>query len=182
MALRQAGDLLRARAEFDTALTMARNAAEILTLYAGWAATADEPERGVAMADRVARLDPNFPPRAAAQLARAYFMAGRYRAALAMIERLPEDGFTPAIRVMHAGALAAVGRTRKRPASSRRRWRRSRTPRSRRSRNAPDLGEAERRRLVETMRLAGFPPCAARQALPDRARRLPDCAERAEAR
>ena len=47
VALRQAGELVRARAELDTAVTMARNAAEILTLYAGWAATADEPERGV---------------------------------------------------------------------------------------------------------------------------------------
>ena len=160
---------------------MARNAAEILTLYAGWAATAGEPERGVAMADRVARLDPGFPPRAAAQFARAYFMAGRYRAALAMIERLPADGFTPAIRAMHAGALAAVGRTEDAAGVVGEALTAIPDTSIEAIANAPDLGEAERRRLIETMRLAGFPPCAAPQALPDRARRLPDCAARAEA-
>ena len=76
---RHEGDLVRARTEYDTALNLTPNAAEIMTLFAGWAATAGEPERGAALADRVARLDPDFPPWAAAELARAYFMAGRYR-------------------------------------------------------------------------------------------------------
>jgi DNA-binding winged helix-turn-helix (wHTH) protein/TolB-like protein len=181
VALRQAGEHVRARAEFDTAVTMARNAAEILTLHAGWAATAGEPERGVAMADRVARLDPGFPPRAAAQFARAYFMAGRYRAALAMVERLPADGLTPAIRAMQAGALAAVGRTE--AAAGAVEAALAAVPRLsiEAVANAPDLGEAERRRLIETMRLAGFPSCAEPQALPDGARRLPECIAHAEA-
>ena len=59
---RHEGDLVRARAEYDTALNLTPNAAEIMTLFAGWAATAGEPERGAALADRVARLDPDFPP------------------------------------------------------------------------------------------------------------------------
>jgi DNA-binding winged helix-turn-helix (wHTH) protein/TolB-like protein len=181
VALRQAGELVRARSEFDTAVTMARNAAEILTLYAGWVATGGEPERGVSMADRVARLDPGFPPRAAAQLARAYFMAGRYRAALAMIERLPPDGITPAIRAMQAGALAAVGRTEDAAAVVDAALAAVPGLSIEAAAGAPDLGEAERRRLVETMRLAGFPPCAAPGGLPVAAQRLPECAARAEA-
>jgi DNA-binding winged helix-turn-helix (wHTH) protein/TolB-like protein len=181
-ALRQAGELVRARSEFDTAVTMARNAAEILTLYAGWAATAGEPERGVAMADRVARLDPGFPPRGAAQFVRAYFMAGRYRAALAMVDRLPTDGLTPAIRAMQAGALVAVGRTEDAAGAVAAALAAVPGLSIEGIVSAPDLGEAERRRLVETMRLAGFPPCAEPQALPDGAPRLPECAARAEAR
>ena len=59
---RHEGDLVRARTEYDTALNLTPNAAEIMTLFAGWAATAGEPERGAALADRVARLDPDFPP------------------------------------------------------------------------------------------------------------------------
>jgi hypothetical protein len=162
---------------------MARNAAEVLTLYAGWAATAGEPERGVAMADRVARLDPGFPPRAAAQFARAYFMAGRYRAALAMIERLPADGLSPSLRAMQAGALAAVGRTQDAAGVVEEALAAVPGLSIEAIMSAPDLGAAERRRLVETMRLAGFPPCAERDPPADPAAlsHLPECAERAEA-
>lgn len=133
------------------------------------------------MADRMARLDPGFPPRAAAQFARAYFMAGRYRAALAMIERLPADGFTPAIRAMQAGALAAVGRTEDAAGVVEDAQTAIPGVSIEAIANGSDLGEAERQRLSETMRLAGFPPCAGPQTLPDGARRLPECIARAEA-
>ena len=83
---------------------------EILAYFAGWAATGGEPDRGAAIADRVVLFEPNVPAQAAGQFARAYFMAGRYRSALAMIERVPPDGVTPVLRAIEVGALAAVGR------------------------------------------------------------------------
>jgi TolB-like protein len=55
------GDLARAKAEFDVALQLAPNAAEILTAYAAWASGFGEPERGAAMVDRIIRLEPNLP-------------------------------------------------------------------------------------------------------------------------
>ena len=49
--------------------------------------------------------------------------------------------------------------------------------------NAPGHGEAERRRFVETMRLAGFPPCPGPEELAsaEAPLRLPECGARAEA-
>ena len=87
-------------------------------------------------------------------------MAGRYRAAQAMIARLPDDALTPTLRV-----IDAAGAGRRRP----RRGRDAATAAALAAdpavaidgvTGAPGWGEAERRRLVEAMRLAGFPPCA----------------------
>ena len=43
--------------------------------------------------------------------------------------------------------------------------------------NEPGYSDAERRRLVDTMRLAGFPPCAKPEALAkvEKPLRLPEC-------
>ena len=46
--------------------------------------------------------------------------------------------------------------------------------------NIPDTNETDRQRLIETMRLAGFPPCAKPEALAGFVSpvRLPECVER----
>ena len=114
---------MRARSEYETALRLAPNAAEIMTLYTGWASTFGEAERGAALVERVERLDPDFPPSAAAELARAYFMAGRYEAALAAIARLPDDALTPRSGDRRRGARRRGPDARRpRPPGSRR-WR-----------------------------------------------------------
>ena len=82
---------------------------------------------------------------------------------------------------MRAGALAAVGRTEDAAASVEEALAAMPELSIEAVVSTPDLGEAERRRLVETMRLAGFPPCAAPGSVADGARRLPECAARAEA-
>ena len=56
-----AGDLARAEAEFDKALSLNPNSADILTFYAGWASSFGEPEKGVEAAERAMRLNPNMP-------------------------------------------------------------------------------------------------------------------------
>ena len=109
-SLRLRGDFARAEAEFDTALRLAPNAAEILTFYTGWASIFGEAERGADMVERVERLYPDFPLWAAEPFAYAYFMAGRYEAALEMIDRLTPDNHTLALWAMHPAALAAAGR------------------------------------------------------------------------
>jgi DNA-binding winged helix-turn-helix (wHTH) protein/TolB-like protein/tetratricopeptide (TPR) repeat protein len=174
---RLAGDLVRARSEFETALVLTPNLTEILAYFAGWAATAGQPDRGAAMADRVVLYEPNVPAQAAGPFARAYFMAGRYRSALAMIERVPPDGVTPVLRAIEVGALAAVGRPGDAAAAA------AEALEAEPDASIEDLvagrgwSEAERRRLVETLRLAGFPPCAAGVVPPSR---LPECARLAE--
>ncbi|WP_292599509.1 tetratricopeptide repeat protein, partial [Mesorhizobium sp.] len=82
------GDFARAEAEYETALRMAPNAAEILIFYIGWTSSFGKPERGAELVERAIRLDPNYPAWANRPFAWAYFMAGRYDEAVAMFERL----------------------------------------------------------------------------------------------
>ena len=178
---RREGNLVRARAEYETALNLVPNAVEIMALFAGWAATGGEPERGAALADRVARLDPDLPPSSAAELAKAYFMAGRYRSALATLARLPEDALTPALRVLHAAALASVGRADEAAAATAAALAAAPGLSIQGLTGAAGWGEGEQRRLVETMRLAGFPPCSAAAAATVAPFHLPECRAQATA-
>jgi hypothetical protein len=110
-------------------------------------------------------------------------MAGRYEAALGMMERLTPDNHTLMAWAMRPAALAAVGRRGEAAA-----WvEKAVAARSDLTieaiANESGYGDVERRRLVETMRLAGFPPCATPEALAELAKpvRLPDCTARADA-
>ena len=85
--LGMAGDLPRAKAEFETALRLNPSDAGILTNYAGWASTFGDPERGAQAADRAMRLNPNYSVSAAGFFRLAYLMAGRYEDALRLVER-----------------------------------------------------------------------------------------------
>ena len=90
---------------------LAPDAADVLTLDAGWSATDGAPERGAEAADRAARLYPTIPTWAVPSLAYGYFMAGRYEAALGMVDRLTADNHTLMAWAMHPAALAALGRS-----------------------------------------------------------------------
>ena len=52
-------DFVRAQAEYETALRMAPNSADILTTYIGWASSFGDAERGAELVERAIRLDPN---------------------------------------------------------------------------------------------------------------------------
>jgi TolB-like protein/Flp pilus assembly protein TadD len=158
LALRN--DFKRAKSEFDTALHLAPDALDILTLYAGWASRFGEPERGAEIGDRVVGLEPDFPILAARQFSYAYFMAGRYEDALTMIDRLSTDNYSGLTWAMHAAALAVIGQI-----DEAREWV------GKALAAKPDLAietmayepgfsDAERQRLIDTMQLAGFPLCA----------------------
>jgi TolB-like protein/DNA-binding winged helix-turn-helix (wHTH) protein len=170
-------DLARSKFEFDTALILAPDARDVLTLYGGWASRMGQAERGAAIADQLVRRYPDLPLWSAREFSRAYFMVGRYEDALAMSNRLAVDNHTLPTWAMHGAALAAAGRT-----DQARDW----VGRAVAARpdltietiaNMPDLAEAERRRLIDTMRLAGFPACAgpdAQRSVED-AFHLPEC-------
>lgn len=172
------GDLARAKAEFDAALRLAPNQFEIVTFYVPWASTFDEAERGAEMADQAIHLNPNYPLWSTRLFAHAYFVVGRYDDALLMMDRLAPENYGIWGWTYRPAALAAVGRTEE-----------AKTLISETLKRFPDLTiegrvneplvntDADRKRLMETMRLAGFPPCANPELLAkiDKPVRLPEC-------
>ena len=81
------GDLAHTEAEFDKALDLNPNSADILTWYAGWANSFGKGDEGAEAADRARRLNPNMPTWALGLYRYAYFMAGRVEDALRMLYR-----------------------------------------------------------------------------------------------
>jgi TolB-like protein/class 3 adenylate cyclase len=106
------GDLARAEAEFETALSLSPGSAEILTLYAGWASSFGEPERGAEIVDRVIRLNPSYPMREAGLLSYAYFMAGRYQDAASLLKRVPPKEYMMNTWVRAGSDTPPLGRPR----------------------------------------------------------------------
>ena len=172
-------DLARAKAEFDTALRMAPNQFEILAFYACWASTFGEPQRGAEMADQAIRLNPNYAMWSTRLFASAYFMAGRYEDALRMQDRLSPENYGQWMWVYRPAALAAVGRTAEAKASVAEALKRFPELTIEGFVNLPGTNENDGRRLIETMRLAGFPACAKPEVLAGFAKpvRLPECVE-----
>jgi TolB-like protein/DNA-binding winged helix-turn-helix (wHTH) protein/tetratricopeptide (TPR) repeat protein len=173
-------DLARAKMEFDTALRMAPNQFEILTFYAFLASTFGEPQRGAEMVDQAIRLNPNYPMSSTRLLAAAYFMAGRYEDALRMQKQMGPENYGRRMWVYRPAALAATGRTAeaKTALAEALKWFPDLTIEGFVS--LPDTNEDDRRRLIETMRLAGFPPCAKPEAVArfEKPVHLPECVER----
>jgi TolB-like protein/class 3 adenylate cyclase len=171
------GDAARAEAEFDRALALNPGSADLLAIYAGWASDFGEPEQGAEAAERAMRLNPATPAWAVYNFGYAFFMVGRYDDALRMLNRLPKDAYTPAAYVYRAAALGALGRTEEAKKAVAEAL--AHNPGLSIESFASGYGsnDAQRQRLTETMRLAGFPVCAGEADLkadPD-LRRLPEC-------
>jgi TolB-like protein/class 3 adenylate cyclase/tetratricopeptide (TPR) repeat protein len=172
------GDFARAEAEYETALRMAPNAAEILIFYIGWASTFGKPERGAELIERAIRLDPNYPNWANRPFGFAYFMAGRYEEAIGMFERLGTARHNLYSWSAHAGALAAMGRREEAAALVIQAIAAHPELSIEMIANGAGWSDAEHQRFIDTMRLAGFPACAKPDALAkiEKPLRLPECA------
>ncbi|BCH16919.1 adenylate/guanylate cyclase domain-containing protein [Mesorhizobium sp. L-2-11] len=172
------GEFERAKAEFDTALRLAPGQFEILTFYVGWASTFGESERGAQLVDKAVGLNPSYPMWSARIFTYAYFMAGRYENALQMLDRVTPENYGKGHWVMRSGALAALGRTEEAKVSVKDALRRFPNLTVEGFVNQPGFNEAERQRLIETMRLAGLPDCAKAEELAKikKPLRLPECA------
>ena len=116
-ALAHAGDLVQAQAEYDKALSLNPNSADILTLYSGWASTFGKPEEGVAAAERAMRLNPNPAAWVYGPYRWAFLMGGRYEEALEAQERRPRETYGRTDFVERAAILACAGSrpTKRRP-------------------------------------------------------------------
>ena len=178
-----AEDLPQAEAQFDEALHLSPNSADLLSIYADWGYHFGKPQAAVEAAERAMRLNPNTPTWAYSNFARAYFSAGRYADAVRMSDRLPPETYLRNDWVYRAAALGGLGRTDE-----------ARAAVAETLARFPDvttewgawwygLHETEYGRLVETMRAAGFPPCAGEDkvAATPGMKHLPECdAERAK--
>ena len=159
------GDFTRAKAAFERALRLSPNSAEILTFYAGWASTFGEPERGAEIVDRVIRLNPDYPMWAAGPFSYAYFMAGRYEDAAGLLERVPPDHYNMNRWAFRAGSYAALGRAEQAKATVKQALERLSGSYHRGLRQRSGWSEAERQRLIETMRPRGSRPAPSRSNL-----------------
>jgi Flp pilus assembly protein TadD len=159
ISLRYRGEIARTRSEFDTALGIAPDAFEILALYAGWASSFGEAERGAEMADRAVRLVPDFPDWSAKQFSNAYFTVGRYEDALRMLDRLSPDNDTVSTRTTRAAALAAVSRNKEARAWAGTAIAAHLDPANGKIANEPGHSDAARLGLADATRPAGDPPC-----------------------
>ena len=175
-ALAERGEFNLAKASFDTSLRLAPNAFEILTFYAAWAPNLGEAELGSETADRAVRLNPNFPTWSAQLFGSTYFAAGRYDDALQMLGRLTPENYADFGWVARAGALASLGRMAEAEAAVRQARERFPDLTIERFVYGQNVSDKLRLHLIETMRLAGFPPCVKSPAdLSDGSGRLPEC-------
>jgi TolB-like protein/class 3 adenylate cyclase/tetratricopeptide (TPR) repeat protein len=171
------GEFDRAKPEFETSLRLNPGSFSILIAYVGWASTFGEPNRGAELADRAIKVNPRYKPWACGSLRYAYFMAGRYEDALHVMARQTPDNYSRNAWVQRAASFAALGRAEE-----------ARTTLAEALKRYPDLtieshvsdpgfNDAERQRLISTMKLARFPSCAKREQLSQFVKpvRLPEC-------
>lgn len=160
MALSLGGDLKQGEAEFDKALSLNPNSADVLTRFAYWALAFDRREEGAEAAARAVRLDPNAPPWALRFQSAGLFYGNRYDEAIKVRQRVPASMFTDsdyielatffvaAKRLEEAKALATTA-VATLPGISIEGWT-----------GDPGWLEADRQQAIAYMRDAGFPVCA----------------------
>ena len=129
------------------------------------------------MADRAIRLNPNYQPWASGAFQYAYFMAGRHKDALRVMERLTPDNYNKYAWVERAGSFAALGRMAEAQATVKEALKRYPSLTIEAIANDSAFTEVERQRHIDTMRLAGFPACAQPEEISKLAKpfRLPEC-------
>ncbi len=171
------GDLVRSESEFDKALQLNPGSADIMALYSRWARGFGHPGRGAEAADRAIRLNPNYQIWWAWNFQYAYFIDGRYEDALRILERLPVENYLVGSWVFRAASYAALGQTDAAKAAVADALKHHPDVTVEGFTGRPVFSEAERQRLVELMRAAGFPACAKAETLTRSPQlvRLPEC-------
>ena len=113
----------------------------------------------------------------------AYFMAGRVEDALWMLDRKPRESYRRSHYAFRAAILGALGRADEARLAVAEALERFPELTVEGFAGTPDWSDAERQRLTDTMRKAGFPACAGEEDLKNMPglKRLPECeAERAK--
>jgi TolB-like protein/class 3 adenylate cyclase/tetratricopeptide (TPR) repeat protein len=171
------GDFAQSEVEFETALNLNPNSADILTAYGQWASNFGKPEKGVELAERAIRLNPNLPVAANHAYRSVYFYAGRYEDALRFHLRRPMQGIGD--YVYGAMIYAELGRLDEARATVAKTLAIYPDVTIEFRTGHPGYSDWERQRLIPSMRKAGFPVCASQAVLqlnPDLVR-MPECLE-----
>ena len=176
-ALSRHANLERGKAEFEEALRLNPNSADVLTRYSYWAASFNMAEKGADMAERAIRLNPSAPPSAIRPLRSAFIAADRIQEALAIHGRMAKEKYIDADYIDGAIILSALDRGEAAkaliakaliefPDLTIESWT-----------GTSDWGEADRAKVVGQMRKAGFPACASAGAVEKEhiVFRLPEC-------
>ena len=118
-------------------------------------------------------------PKINGALAYAYFMVGRYEEASRLMLRVPEESRGKFSYL--SASLGALGRKEEAKSAVAHLMAISPGLSIERTVNEPSWGDAERPRLIETMRQAGVPACATKDDLKgiEKPIRLPECAAKA---
>lgn len=154
------GDLAEAEVEFDKAIALNPNSADVLTRYAFWSSSFGKPDHGAEMALLAIRLDPNAPPWALRFQSSALLQGGHYEDAVRIRQRIPRAMFADGDYVELATALVALDKIEEAktvagegmsafPAITIESWT-----------GDPGWTDAERNKTIDLMRKAGFPSCA----------------------
>ncbi|MFO0992313.1 MAG: adenylate/guanylate cyclase domain-containing protein [Hyphomicrobiales bacterium] len=176
-ALGNDGDLSHAQPEFETALRLNPNSADVLTRYAVWASAFGKAQEGGEMAERAYRLNPDPPSPSIRFLRGALLAAGRYDRAQSVHEHMPKAKYIDGDYVDGAIIMVALGQADEArklvqeaeaafPDLTIESWT-----------GTVDWGDSDRKLYVKLMREAGFPACAT----PDQVKkfritvRLPEC-------
>jgi TolB-like protein/class 3 adenylate cyclase len=177
MMLMLNGEFAQSEVEFETALNLNPNSADILTAYAHAVSGFGKPEKGVELAERAIRLNPNLPVSANHAYRSAYFYAGRYEDALRFHLRRPMQGVGD--YVYGAMIFAELGRLEEARATVAKTLARYPDVTIEFRTGHPGYSDWQRQRLIPSMRKAGFPVCASQSVLelnPDLVR-MPECLE-----
>lgn len=177
MALALGGELKQGEAEFDKALGLNPNSADVLTRFAYWGLAFGRAKEGADAAALAVRLDPGAPPWALRFQSAGLFYDGRTGEAIKVRERVPRAMFTDSDYIELASFLAAAKRVdearalaadavRALPGISIEGWT-----------GDPGWLEADRQKAIALMRLAGFPVCAGAAELAKGGikTRIPEC-------
>jgi class 3 adenylate cyclase/TolB-like protein/Tfp pilus assembly protein PilF len=154
------GDLKRAEAEFETALSLNPGSADVMSTYITFASTLGHPERGAELADRAIRLDPRYPPGKTTPFGYAYLMAGRYEDALRVFERQSTESYNQYTWVFRSVSHAALGQLDEAKVWAAKTLEQHPDLTIEGLLGVPGWNDVERKFLSQAMRSAGFPLCA----------------------
>jgi TolB-like protein/class 3 adenylate cyclase len=171
------GNFAASEAEFETAMRLNPGDAEILAAYSAWASAFGHPERGLEAADRAVRLNPNYQVWDGWNFSWAYFAADRYEDTLRILERIPKNKYLLYCWVLRAASYAATGKSTEAKAAVSDALMRYPLLTIEGFTGTVVWTDADRKRLIEPMRAAGFPVCAKTETLAKNPQlvRLPEC-------
>jgi tetratricopeptide (TPR) repeat protein len=171
------GETAAAKSEFEKALQLNPGSADILTQYAGWASAFGDPQAGAEAADRALKMNPNIPNSMVGWLGYGYLMAERFEDSLRMEQRRPEEGRDLYSWAKIAMSLSQLGRKEEAKTVVEKALKRHPDLTAEGFANQPGSTDTERRKLLEWMQSAGFPPCAKPGQLDgvEKPMRIPEC-------